>query len=587
LVLLLLFALLFLSPRAQAQLVSDGGTATINGTTNNLGGDLTVGTNGGNTTLILTNGAVVNSGNALIGLNAGATNNLVAVSGTGSRLTTAGGLSVFRIGNGGAFNRLLISQGGAVSNGYGVIGYLAGASNNSVLVTDAGSAWTNNVLYLGENGSGNSLTIANAGRVVANDSTIGLVAGASNNSAVVTGTNSLWSTAGTLLVGDAGGGSRLWVNRGGAVASTGLVLGNQSTSGGNLLSLAGANSALTVTNGGGTGTLDVRRGVVELNGGTLTADRLLLTNGAGSFSFNDGTLITRSATISNGQAFVVGRSSNALPLSPVLLNATSMTLPGSGTAGPASIYPSVINVTNVGGPITKLTVTLGGFSHSYPRDLDIMLVGPAGQKVMLMSDVGGVNPGISSVNLTFDDAAGVAVPDTNPPTGASYRPTDAAPGDPFPYPMPAGPYSTNLSDFNGTSANGAWSLYVVDDASGDSGSLSSWGLQITTAGPAATWDVRSNAVPTTLANDLLLGSTASSATLLVTNGATLHVNGFSSLGTEAGSTNNRAIIAGPRPTAACWWSALAARSTRCTSPMADAWRATASSATSPTQTTIR
>ena len=77
-------------------------------------------------------------------------------------LTIPGGGSVLRTGNASAFNRLVVSQGGVVSDGFGVIGFPAGASNNTVLVTNSGSAWTNNVLYVGENGSANSLTVAAA-----------------------------------------------------------------------------------------------------------------------------------------------------------------------------------------------------------------------------------------------------------------------------------------------------------------------------------------------------------------------------------------------------------------------------------------
>jgi subtilisin-like proprotein convertase family protein len=74
------------------------------------------------------------------------------------------------------------------------------------------------------------------------------------------------------------------------------------------------------------------------------------------------------------------------------------------TQGPASFYPSNINVSGVDGVMAKMTVTLTGLTHTYPQDLDIQLTGPNGGKVMLMSDVGGTGPGISGVTLTFDDA---------------------------------------------------------------------------------------------------------------------------------------------------------------------------------------
>jgi hypothetical protein len=38
--------------------------------------------------------------------------------------------------------------------------------------------------------------------------------------------------------------------------------------------------------------------------------------------------------------------------------------------------------------MSKVVVKLNGLSHSYPDDLDLLLVGPDGQSAMLMSDAG-------------------------------------------------------------------------------------------------------------------------------------------------------------------------------------------------------
>ena len=52
-------------------------------------------------------------------------------------------------------------------------------------------------------------------------------------------------------------------------------------------------------------------------------------------------------------------------------------------------YPSVLSVSNVPGSIISVTVTLMDLSHSFPDDLDILLTGPSGDAVLLMSDAGG------------------------------------------------------------------------------------------------------------------------------------------------------------------------------------------------------
>ena len=72
------------------------------------------------------------------------------------------------------------------------------------------------------------------------------------------------------------------------------------------------------------------------------------------------------------------------------------------------------------GTITKLAVRLNNFSHTFPEDMDFLLVGPGGQKAMIMSDVG---TGVDAVglNLTFEDGA-PAPPATL--VSGNYAPTD-------------------------------------------------------------------------------------------------------------------------------------------------------------------
>src|SRR5439155_193483 len=59
-------------------------------------------------------------------------------------------------------------------------------------------------------------------------------------------------------------------------------------------------------------------------------------------------------------------------------NAAAITIPDSGAGTP---YPSVINVTGMGGTISNATVTLRNLSHTWTRDIDVLLVGPTGQAV--------------------------------------------------------------------------------------------------------------------------------------------------------------------------------------------------------------
>ncbi len=167
-----------------------------------------------------------------------------------------------------------------------------------------------------------------------------------------------------------------------------------------------------------------------------------------------------------------------LPSSSTFANSTPILLPGVGTNGVAGAYPSVITVSGVATAPVVVRVTLHGLSHTYPDDLDILLVGPYGQTVVLMSDAGGSNDA-TDVTLVFDDSASVTVPDSGTLTSGSYRPRDYEFDGALPTPAPSGPYGATLSVLEGINPNGNWSLYVYDDSTGDSGVISGgWSLEL-------------------------------------------------------------------------------------------------------------
>ena len=154
-------------------------------------------------------------------------------------------------------------------------------------------------------------------------------------------------------------------------------------------------------------------------------------------------------------------------------------------AQPAFPYPATINVTDLGGVVSRVTVTLVELSHSFPGDLDLALVGPGGQRVMLMSDAGG-GFDANGLTLRFDDNAALTLPQNTQISSGDYRPTDYEAGDLFISPGPSGPFASALSVFNGTAPNGAWSLWITDDRGVDSGVISAgWRLSIETTGGGA------------------------------------------------------------------------------------------------------
>jgi subtilisin-like proprotein convertase family protein len=162
-------------------------------------------------------------------------------------------------------------------------------------------------------------------------------------------------------------------------------------------------------------------------------------------------------------------------------NPTSIDIPDTA---PGSPYPSSINVSGVTGPVLKATATLRNFTHTCPDDIAVLLVGPSGANSILMGRVGGGecvgSVGSMDLNLTFDQAAASSLNEDDAAVSGTYRPSqEMTIPDPLSAPAPGGPYPVNLDVFNGTPANGTWKLFVEDQFSGDSGSISGgWSLTV-------------------------------------------------------------------------------------------------------------
>jgi subtilisin-like proprotein convertase family protein len=130
-----------------------------------------------------------------------------------------------------------------------------------------------------------------------------------------------------------------------------------------------------------------------------------------------------------------------------------------------------------------VTLEVTGLTHTFPGDLDYLLVGPGGQKFSLLSDSGGTGD-VSNLTFTLNDAAATQ-PATQWVTG-SFKPVNITAGDAFATPAPAAPYleaptagAASFSSVFGTSGatmNGVWTLYVVDDAAPDLGTQAGWKL---------------------------------------------------------------------------------------------------------------
>jgi Ca2+-binding RTX toxin-like protein len=167
-----------------------------------------------------------------------------------------------------------------------------------------------------------------------------------------------------------------------------------------------------------------------------------------------------------------GEFSNAAPL----LIPGNQGPPGSGTASP---YPSSVNASGLYGHVEKATVTLR-LTHDFPDDVDMLLVSPNGQRLVLMSQAGD-GDSVSNVVLTFDDAAPGLLPNESQITSGSYKPTNyGSTTEPFDPPAPGPPFATTLAAFNGGNPNGQWRLFALDNSDGDVGRVDGWKVSLTT-----------------------------------------------------------------------------------------------------------
>ena len=146
-------------------------------------------------------------------------------------------------------------------------------------------------------------------------------------------------------------------------------------------------------------------------------------------------------------------------------NPANISIPTFGVANP---YPSPITI--AGGPMSVglMTVTLTNFSHNYPEDVSVMLVGPTGASTILYGRAGFNVPAVNAT-LVFRDGA-PALPSSGAIVSGEFAPKIRIAAT-FSPPAPATPTSASLGTFTGSNANGQWRLYVEDFANPDAGSI--------------------------------------------------------------------------------------------------------------------
>jgi subtilisin-like proprotein convertase family protein len=168
-------------------------------------------------------------------------------------------------------------------------------------------------------------------------------------------------------------------------------------------------------------------------------------------------------------------------------NTAPIAIPDIGIATP---YPSDITVAGLpDGPTAGTAeVTINGLTHTFTNDVGIVLVGPGGAALLIQDGAG--NGAAANLTYTLSDTGTTQLPATGIWGAGTYKPTSYFTGHSFPPPGPGTTYgnpgpvggnsATFASIFGGTNPNGAWSLYVVDFAAGNSGMIAGgWSLSFT------------------------------------------------------------------------------------------------------------
>jgi len=354
--------------------------------------------------------------------------------------------------------------------------------------------------------------------------------------------NGTWSLypiddAGGGVAGTIGSWSLTFITSGDSPTTTVLTSNpNPATTAQTVLFTATVTSSTTVN----VGTVTFRRGATILCATVPVNASGVATCNAGPFAQGD-FLATADYNGSPGQFNISSGSLTQQVNSPTVAtclnfaNNGGITIPNSSSANP---YPSRVIVTGLAGSITKVTATLNGVTTPTPDDVDFLLVGPGGQKFLMMGDAGGANA-LSNVNITLDDAAATALPDGTAITSGTFRPASYSGSDTFPAPAPAGPYNPAAPDgtgtfanvFNGINPNGTWSLYAIEDA-GDAvnTTLTGWSLTFTLAAAATTTSVTSNANPSVFGQPVTFTATVTTSGLGTPTGNVQFFDGASPIG---------------------------------------------------------
>ena len=354
--------------------------------TTNIVGDMVIGNKGTGNSAAVVNSAEVDCKNVFVGMEVGASSNSLDVSMTGAGINCEG---VVVAGLNGVDNSIYVTNGGAIVTDEGVLGYFASANSNLVNISGAGSVWSNHYgFYVGPDASCNKLMVSDAGELLGQFGVIGGVAGADMNVAIID--NAIWSNQLHLIVGKKGSGNQLSVTNGGCVFASYAYVGLDYSATNNSIIVSGSNSCLNVQNSLAVGadgpqsrlfidagaSVTAENVVVGMYDGslqnsiTVAGGKLRITNALdlrrGSISFADGSVVAQSLLVGERGTVHVGERFD-LDAIGIITNAGTIILQGSASIPVGILY----NVGNGSVQSNSSTVDISGDYINFSLDNDI------------------------------------------------------------------------------------------------------------------------------------------------------------------------------------------------------------------------
>jgi len=405
----------YLAGAASNSLTLNGGTLNVQYLRLGVGGSQ-------NNSLLVTNGGqlVVTDG----GLFSFAGNGgLLTVTGTGSVMKTTGTpLGWYFPLATSTSNQVIVSNGGKLllSQTYDFIQ----ESNLRVLVTGAGSVWSNYVnsgggygfaFGYGSGSSGNNITVSNGGAFYTLsplNTYIGYSAGSLSNSVTVTGSGSIWSNDNNVIVGNVSGSdfNSILITNGGRLYSSGVLTVGGGNSNSVLVSTGGSLQASALSIVGGTGN------AVTVNGGIITnVTTVTVGSGAGAghslIVTNGGQLFARTSIVvgtsgsSNNTFRIIGgtASSTIVTTTPGLTLALTIGDTGSGynsmTISNAKLFTSSTATIGSGSSNNTATVLRNAIWNLGANNLTIGSGAATGNVVTIN---GGIITNVNTVTVGSD-----------------------------------------------------------------------------------------------------------------------------------------------------------------------------------------